>query len=128
LPFNRHLTCIDQVREEPSQTPLRYQYEWTISIGRCWDGNTFHGNDHVLAFDGIKIYVASPGAELVHPYTAQSKLLVLANNLVTAVECSTYNANSVRVNTPLASHYNHSIISITMGRRVMHYPPHANSK
>ena len=34
---------------------------------RCQDGNTFTfpGNDHVLAFDGIKTFVASPGAELV---------------------------------------------------------------
>ena len=97
MPFNTHLTCIDQVREEPSQTLLRYQYEWTISIGRCWDGNTFPGNDHVLAFDGIKIFVASPVAELVHPYSSTIQIIVvLANNLVTVVE------NSVRVNTPLA--------------------------
>ena len=28
----------------------------------------------------------------------------------------------------IASYYNHSILSITMGRIVLHYPSHANSK
>jgi len=28
----------------------------------------------------------------------------------------------------IASHYNHSILSITMGRIVLHYLSHANSK
>ena len=33
LAFRQTLTHIDQLREEPNQTPLRYQYEWTISVG-----------------------------------------------------------------------------------------------
>ena len=44
---------------------------------------------------------------------------------VRSMKCS---AGAVRANTSLASHYNHSSLSITRGRIVMQYPSHANLK
>jgi len=62
----------------------------------------------------------------INPSHANSKNAVFIKYLMGRGE--DYSSTVQTQSDIIASHYNHSILSITMGRIVLDYPSHANSK